>query len=81
MLRTPPYLPSFQFHEAHELTCAGNPQQLLQAILTQNLRQDPLIGFFMALRERACPVFFCGVSRHITQPQPQALLGLIILHG
>lgn len=80
MLRTPPYLPSFQFHEAHELTCAGNPQQLLQAILTQNLRQDPLIGFFMALRERV-PGIFLGVSRHTTQPQPQALLGLIILHG
>ncbi|MFT8335754.1 hypothetical protein [Acetobacter orientalis] len=70
MLRTPPYLPSFQFHEAHELTCAGNPQQLLQAILTQNLRQDPLIGFFMALRERVPGIFLRRKPPHNTAAAP-----------
>lgn len=52
MLTAPPYLPSYQFHEAHTLVCSrGSPESLLHALLTQNLRQDPLIAILMRLRE------------------------------
>ena len=53
MLTAPPYLPAYQFHEAHKRLCTdGSPENLLHVLLTQNLRQDPLIGLFMQLRER-----------------------------
>lgn len=45
------YLPEYQFEEHHSTLCLAAPGALLDAVTTVAAEPDPLVGFFIALRE------------------------------